>query len=80
MTTDTEKLVTRLGNIGTLTTVVQTFDDSDEVNIFQTLTLNNSNETSVIELTNSHAEHPLLGNDPDDLAELETLVEFLTNN
>lgn len=79
MTTNTEKLVTKLGNLGTLTTVVQTFDDDDEVHVYQTLTLNNSNETSVIEITNSHQEHPLLGGDPDDLSQMETLLNFLTS-
>jgi hypothetical protein len=77
MTTHVKRKVTELGNIGTLTTVIQTFDDSVEVNIFQTLTLNNSDETSVIEITNSNPEIPLLG-DPEDAVEVDSLMQFLT--
>jgi hypothetical protein len=77
MATFAKRKVTHLGGIGTITTVIQTFDDSDEVNIFQTLSLENSDENSVIEITNSNPKHPLLG-DPEDLSELEQLVRFLT--
>lgn len=74
----TKQMVTTLGNIGTLRTVVQTFEDSDDIHYFQTLTLNNSNETSVVEITNSNPEVPLIGN-PEDAVELDTLMQFLTS-
>jgi hypothetical protein len=78
MTTDVKQKVISLGNIGTLTTTVQTFDDSDEVNIFQTLTLNNSDETSVVSIENSNKDVPLLGN-PEDVSEVDSLMQFLTS-
>lgn len=74
----TKTLVTTLGNIGTLRTVVQTFEDSGDVHYFQTLTLNNSNETSVIDVTNSNPEVPLIG-EPEDVVELDILMQFLTS-
>lgn len=81
MENDLKTQVIKLGNLGTLTTVIQTLTDEEnglkETNIFQTLALENSNENSTIELNNSNPKVPLIGG-PEDLSELERLVHFLT--